>query len=76
LKRLGESDTTWKAVWKEPIERGVRYSCQETTEFPIEIEIIQAECRDSMSGAFFGYKATLRVGSEKLSGCALKSYAK
>lgn len=72
LKRLGKSDLFWRDLHQDTVGHGFRYCGPESIEPPFEIEINEAGCRDSMSGAFFGYTAALRLGGEVLTGCALK----
>ena len=72
LKRLGEPDLSWVDLREKQAEQGMVYVSEDAVENQVALEIISAPCRDSMSGAFFGYAAKLRLGSEELYGCALQ----
>lgn len=72
LTRPAAEDLLWPAF--ETIERdeGPTYRALETEELPEAILTLQVDdCRDSMSGAYFGYAATFEFGEESFSGCAL-----
>jgi uncharacterized membrane protein len=72
LKRLGESDLQWTDLTREQSASRTIFISQEIPAAPLMLEVVSAPCRDSMSGAFFGYTARLQLGSEEFQGCALK----
>lgn len=74
LRRLNEPNLGWKNLQIEETRRGtIRYS-EESEQNLVSLELFPEPCRDSMSGAFFSYTATLRLGLDELHGCALKGY--
>jgi len=51
---------------------GTSFVSQRDGNGPSQIEIIieRGDCRDTMSGAYFGFEATVKVGDQELTGCA------
>lgn len=72
FSRLDGPKLTWTDVRQDRLGEGVRYTGEDRHGIPIEIIITREPCRDSMSGAFFGFAATVRLRTEELRGCALK----
>jgi putative lipoprotein len=72
LSRMGQADQLWTMVTREAAGEGVRYASDgDATLGPIELLVTVEPCRDTMSGAYFAFSATLRLDSEELRGCAL-----
>ena len=70
LTRLGESDQTWTGITKSNFANGVKYLSGETGD-TIELVITKIPCRDTMSGAYYGYNAALKLRAETFRGCAI-----
>lgn len=68
------SDTTreWRFPRPDAESQGYlwRYSLGEADGDPVRLELRRTGCRDSMSGHFFAYGATLRIGEAQMTGCA------
>ncbi len=71
LTRPGNHPQTWSRVQEHRSEAVIRYTGFVDADVPAELTLEHAPCRDTMSGAFFGLSATLRLGSEAWTGCAL-----
>jgi len=72
LRSLGQDDQTWTLTQESGLDRGGRFEGEAAGTEPVTVEIQRQECRDTMSGTFFGYTAAVRVGESILTGCALK----
>ena len=71
LTRPGEPEQPWRKVQKLVTDGVIRYTGTLTDGTSSELVIERTPCRDTMSGAFFGLSATLRLGSEEFAGCVL-----
>ena len=70
LRRLGEPDILLGYPREKRVGKDAVFTVDDVT-----LEVSSGPCRDSMSGAFFGYRATLRFGAEQFQGCGLKGEA-
>lgn len=70
LTRIGESDQTWTSITVSRFENGVRYHGSDAGN-AVELIITKIPCRDTMSGTYYGYNATLKLRSDTLRGCAV-----
>jgi len=71
LSRLGHEDRHWHDITRQLTPAIVRYIGTDTAGGLAELTIIREPCRDSMSGAYYGFSAVLRMGQDVLYGCAL-----
>ena len=67
----GRDGRTWSGVEERRTTGGVLYAAADASG-GIEVRIIEAPCRDTMSGAYFAYSASVSTGGLELAGCALK----
>lgn len=63
--------------WTSPDENGWRYEASLTDAASnvgttIELQLMESDCGDSMSGARFPYRAVLTRGTDRYEGCALE----
>ncbi|MCJ7626868.1 MAG: hypothetical protein MUO50_00640 [Longimicrobiales bacterium] len=72
LQRLGEGARSWNRLQEESVGNEVRFTGQGPEGTSIEVTLLREPCRDSMSGAYFGLVAAVRIGAEELRGCALR----
>ena len=72
LSRMGSQDQIWSGLQSERSETSVSYMGESNASGLLEVHVSQEPCRDSMSGAFYGYSASVLVASEDLEGCALR----
>ncbi len=72
LQRLGEDTRSWTRPQEESVGNEVRFTGQAPAGMSIEVTLLREPCRDSMSGAYFGFMAAVRIGAEELRGCALR----
>ena len=75
LIRMGEASKTWSDVRSVSTESDIRYIGEANGANPVEVTVSEGPCRDSMSGAFFEYRASVAVSGETLEGCALRGEA-
>jgi len=71
LTMPGEDDETWTDVRERTLDAGVVFTASGPSG-PIEIRIADEPCRDSMSGAYFGFSAAVSARDLELKGCALR----
>lgn len=71
LMRMGAPDQNWNNVRTESSGAGFRYVGESEKTGSVEVSILEEPCRDSMSGAFHGYSASVSVAGETLIGCAI-----
>jgi uncharacterized membrane protein len=71
LRRPGFPDVVWVDTREKTAGDQVQYMGDDDAGRSMELTITRSPCRDTMSGAYFGLSATLRIGSEELKGCAL-----
>jgi uncharacterized membrane protein len=74
LRRLGEDDLVWALIEESQLANGSRFVGQVAESDQASVEIMRRDCRDSMSGAYFGYSAAARIGDAVFTGCALKGH--
>jgi uncharacterized membrane protein len=73
LARPGKPDLVWTRAGRERLADWIRWTGDPDASSPsIELRLTRESCRDSMSGAFFGYSAMLRFGGEAFYGCGVK----
>ena len=72
LTRPGEEPQFWSQVQLQRTDEMIRYTGSVGSDLPAELTITRAPRRDTMSGAYYGLSATLRLGSEGWSGWALR----
>jgi uncharacterized membrane protein len=73
LRQLGEDDLTGTVVRSEPAPDGMTYRTADRAGAVVTIS--NTPCRDSMSGAFYGYSARVSVAGRTLTGCAMQGLA-
>lgn len=71
LRRMGAPDQIWHNVRTDSSGVGFRYVGESEKTGSVEVSILKEPCRDSMSGAFHGYSASVSVAGETLIGCAI-----
>jgi len=71
LVRMGYPEETWNDLRTAPNESGFSFSSSERDSGQLDIQISETTCRDTMSGAYHAYSATVTVAGEQLSGCAI-----
>lgn len=71
LSTPGEVGQPWTAVRVRTDGPIKRYDGTLDGGRAVELEIARGACRDSMSGAFFGWTSALRLGPDVLRGCAV-----
>jgi uncharacterized membrane protein len=74
LRRMGEDEQTWPLTQEHETGQVTGFTGDADGSDPIAVEIARKACRDSMSGAYYGYTATVRVGASILTGCALRGH--
>lgn len=74
LRRLGEDGNTWMLAQEDQRNDTILLTGRATGADPISVEITRRDCRDTMSGAFFGLSASVRIGTSVLTGCALQGH--
>lgn len=72
LRRLGQPELTWPHLSQKASGKGITFEGRELALTPVILQILPASCRDSMSGAFYGYESKLLLGPEEFRGCALQ----
>ena len=72
LSRMGEPELYWSDLREESTEASVSFLAESSVSGVLEVHVSEEPCRDSMSGAFYGYRASVLVASEELHGCALR----
>lgn len=72
VSRLAAEVEEWAFATPDPQVQGYlwRYRPGEAGGQDIVIELRRNPCRDSMAGHFFAYSAVLRIGDDRLTGCA------
>ena len=74
LRSMGQDDQTWALIQEGRLDSELRFRGEGDGREPVVVAIRRTECRDTMSGAFFGYTATVRIGESVLMGCALRAH--
>ncbi|MFC1639536.1 hypothetical protein ACFL3B_02080 [Gemmatimonadota bacterium] len=72
LSRMDAPVRVWHGIRSERFEAGVIISAERNDAGILEVHLSEEPCRDSMSGAFYAYTATVLVAGEELRGCALR----
>lgn len=72
LSRLGSEDRLWDEISAERTAAGARYITADPSAMRAELTVTREPCRDSMSGAYYGFSALMRIDEEDLRGCALQ----
>lgn len=72
LSRMGEPELFWSDLREESTETSVSFLAESSVSGVLEVHVSEEPCRDSMSGAFYGYRASVQVPGEELHGCALR----
>jgi putative lipoprotein len=63
--------TVWTEVKASHTDRGWIFTAADEGSPPARLTITRTPCRDTMSGAYFAFSATLLVGSKEMNGCAV-----
>ena len=71
LSRLGEPQRAWVGLRERHTGESVSFAGAGEDGTPVELAIERAPCRDSMAGTYHALSATLRIGEERLEGCAV-----
>jgi uncharacterized membrane protein len=71
VTRPGMPDQTWDELSMERSENGIRYAGTASAGGAVELIITNIPCRDTMSGAYYGFTAALKLDSKTLQGCAV-----
>ena len=75
LDRMGAPSAAWTDVRSQQTEAGIKYMAHHDDAGTLDVSIVAEPCRDSMSGAFYGYRSEVIVSGERLQGCALRGAA-
>ena len=70
LVRPGVADRVWHGAVRTGSDTGITLQAG-GGEDVLTVALARAPCRDTMAGSYFGYTATVRLGAEALTGCAL-----
>lgn len=68
---LGEPERTWALLDSQADDGALRYAAGLPDQDTVSVTVERRACRDSMSGAFFGFTAIIRIGTDERSGCTL-----
>jgi putative lipoprotein len=72
LNRMDAPQQVWSDVDAEATDGGFRYVGGNGGSGSMEVSISDEPCRDSMSGAYHAYSASVAVNGEVLNGCAIR----
>ena len=62
---------SWTDIRVTTVAKGATVEADDTESGALEVAIREEPCRDSMSGAYYAYRASVEVAGEHLEGCAL-----
>jgi putative lipoprotein len=71
LSRMDAPGLVWSDLRSEMTGVGIKYMSDGSESGSLEIFIHEEPCRDSMSGAYHGYSASVSMADETLYGCAI-----
>jgi putative lipoprotein len=71
MKTPGGEDRVWTDIVQQRTDDQVVYMADGPAG-PVEIRITEEPCRDSMSGAYYGFSAVARAGDTQFRGCVLR----
>ena len=72
LSRMDRPGQVWGEIRIETTETGLTYVGRNGESGSLAVDLSEEPCRDSMSGAYHGYSATVMLGGEELRGCAIR----
>lgn len=72
LSRLGAQDQLWSGIQSEWSDGSFNCMGEGSGAGDLEVRVLHEPCHDSMSGAFYGYSASVLLAGEELFGCALR----
>jgi uncharacterized membrane protein len=71
VTQLGQPDANYTIVSKQQTKQGIYYQGKDSKNKSLELAIITKPCHDTMSGAYYGLSARLKLNDEELTGCAI-----
>ena len=71
LSRMDAPGQIWSDLRPDTTGAAITYMSDGSDSDSLEISIREEPCRDSMSGAYHGYRASVVVAGEELIGCAI-----
>jgi len=71
VTQLGRPVADYTIVTKQQAKQGTYYQAYDMESRSMELTVITKPCRDTMSGAYYGLTARLKLNSEELTGCAI-----
>jgi uncharacterized membrane protein len=75
LGRMGDQELSWPEVGVNADRGGISFLGVGGPGGVAELALQEEPCRDSMSGAYYGFSAVLRLDDRELRGCALPGTA-
>jgi uncharacterized membrane protein len=72
LSRMDGPGRTWREILVDTTDAGVRYRSDNGESGSLVVDLSDEPCRDSMSGAYHGYSASVVLAGEELTGCAIR----
>jgi putative lipoprotein len=75
INRMGKPEISYTKISKQQTEQSVRYQGKSKENISMELEILTKPCRDTMSGAYYGLTARLKLDGKELGGCAIQGDA-
>lgn len=72
LQRQGGFTADWTELKRDSSAAGVRYSAEHAQNGTIALVLQSQTCRDAMSGAYYQWRAELKIGTETLNGCGIR----
>lgn len=71
LRRPGHQNLRWNQAGIVRTDKGMTYQLRDPTTIPADLTLLRQTCRDTMSGAYSNYRATLTLPDETFQGCAV-----
>jgi uncharacterized membrane protein len=71
VTQLGQPIADYKTVTKQQTKQGIYYQGKGKDSGSVELTVITKPCRDTMSGAYYGLTARLKLNGKELIGCAI-----
>jgi uncharacterized membrane protein len=71
VTQLGQPVADYKIVTKQQTKQGIYYQGKDMKSRLVELAVIKKPCRDTMSGAYYGLTARLKLNGKELIGCAI-----
>jgi uncharacterized membrane protein len=71
VTQLGQPVADYRIVTKQQTKQGTYYQGKDMENRTIELTVSTTPCRDTMSGAYYGLTARLKLNGEELTGCAI-----